>query len=119
MGKDDYTSTGGGLKLKGVKGGGIDKHKKKKKKPREPGLDSQNEKGNAGQDLVLELVTPKKEVDGEDEEAESGEAAKIEKQLTTMMEKREAESGSHSVKTEAERRHEEMRRKRVCVDDSL
>ena len=120
MGKDDYTSTGGGLKLKGVKGGGIDKHKKKKKKTRdtdEPDATRDVAKFatdlRSEEDRVNDSAGTEKPLDPAD--SESKQAAVMENELATAMAEREAKSGSQSIKTEAERRHEEMRRKRVST----
>ena len=83
---DEYAAaTGGTLKLKGVQGSKIDKKKKKKKKEEE-----------------ATPATPH----GAADVTESGTAADAES--------RDEHDGAANVgKTEAERRHEEMRRKRV------
>lgn len=115
MGKEDYTSTGGGLKLKGIRSGGIEKSKRKKKQQQQPRDISETSKS-----VVLSSETKKQErVEEGDEvylnDAEKVEARKIEDQLARQETERESGSGSGSVsgKTEAEKRHEEMRRKRV------
>lgn len=89
MPNSDYVSSGGGLKLKGVKDGGVKKSKKKKVK-----------KIDAGGDGDGSLVPQKVEkVDAEVSEEE------VAHPVTTTQ----------TAKTEAERKHEEMRRKRVSI----
>ena len=92
MAKDDYAvATGGSLKLKGVKDGKIEKKRKKKKRdqPTEAIDKDANPTSPVGQDQVSS-----DEVDGD--------------------EKEERESAATYVgKTETERRHGEMRRKRL------
>jgi len=99
MPSSDYTNAvGGGLKLKGAKDAGIKKHKKKKPKP----VVSEDKTAAA---------TEEPEVDGEsgalqkalaDEEKEGDELAVLERK-----------AAKDDGKTDAQRRHEEMRRKRV------
>jgi protein FAM32A len=97
MPTDDYTPiTRGSLKLKGVKDSKIDKKKKKKKKTEDSDSISKS----------AEVVASDK--DGEDALGAEGSA---EKPPTTH---------TGAGKTEAERRHEEMRRKRVrCAPSSV
>ena len=104
MGSGDYTAvTNGALKLKGVKGSRIDKPKKKKKRAKESTPTDQpkdtadgSDVEGAGKDLGNELEkTLKKALDEELADPEDG------------------ESTLGVGKTEAERRHEERRRKRV------
>lgn len=105
MGSDDYTAApiGGSLKLKGVKDAGISKHKKKRKRPK-----PENE------------TESKTKADGKSVGA--GNVAGVE---DTLEERALEVSGGEEKegledeapgrgKTEAERRHEEARRKRVC-----
>lgn len=115
MAKDDYlTSTpGGSLRLKGAKDAGVTKKKKKKKSkpPSSPnsGADQKPNKesedpGKADREL------------SEDSRIEEGTAAK-ERAANPAQEvdvEEEEVGGPHVYKTEAERRHEDMRRKRVC-----
>lgn len=101
---DEYSAISGGgkLKLKGskVKDGRIDKTKKKKKK-----ADSEG---------------PTAETRAKSTEAEPEKQEALERQLETVDNKLDAElsdSGEKRVvfKTEAERKHEEQRKKRVCT----
>lgn len=86
----DYTTAGGGLKLKG--GAGIDKKKKKKRpKPTE-----------GGEPISIEKRTPKPEDVQSPSRSLSPETA----------EQAIKESGGRK-KTEAEKRHEEYRRRRL------
>lgn len=87
MPNSDYVSSGGGLKLKGVKDAGIKKSKKKK--------DKNNSVTTTNESVASqEKNAPQGHID-EDDTAEIA----TEKQPTT--------------KTEAERKYDEMRRKRV------
>ncbi|RPA93615.1 DUF1754-domain-containing protein [Choiromyces venosus 120613-1] len=85
MGKEDYISTGGSLKLKGVKDGGI-KKKKKKKKPTTP--------------------DPTSEQESREDSAKATNADGLE-------EREEEPEDPYAGKTEAERRFEERKRKRM------
>jgi len=87
MGKEDYISTGGSLKLKGVKDSGI-KKKKKKKKPTtpDPTLEQKSREGSA--------------------KATSADG---------LEEREEEPEDPYAGKTETERRFEERKRKMVCV----
>jgi len=104
MPSSDYTTTGGGLKLKGAKNAGIDKKRKKKSKPATDSTttvsttttttgasDSRNEPKDAMHSALAE----------EDADLGSGQGGK--------------EAEFRVQKTEAERRHEELRRKRVLT----
>lgn len=98
----DYaTPVGGGLKLKGAKNAGIDKtkSKKKKKKIKAPSAaaQQQDEQGGGGRESPAEA---RDRAEKDDEDAEDGRRAAL------------VEGGSGG-KTEAERRHEEMRWKRL------
>lgn len=105
MGSDDYTAApiGGSLKLKGVKDAGISKHKKKRNRPKpenEFGSETKADGKSTGQGNVTGVErSPQERV----EEASGGE------------EKVDLEEDTPGQgKTEAERRHEQARRKRVC-----
>jgi protein FAM32A len=88
---DEYAAaTSGTLKLKGVQGSKIDKKKKKKRKKKE------------GEEEEAKPATPEATADV----TESGTAADAEG-------RHESDGAAYVGKTEAERRHEEMRRKRV------
>ncbi|KAK0276965.1 hypothetical protein LTR91_013839 [Friedmanniomyces endolithicus] len=94
MPSSDYSSAvGGGLKLKGAKDAGIKKKKKKKSKPAEPTNSKVEEKSSDDTALQNALA---------DEET-SLEASGVE---------REGETKQYG-KTEAQKRHDERRRKRL------
>jgi protein FAM32A len=94
MAGDDYTSAvGGGLKLKGSKPSGVTKKKKKKDKPK----DTDGSTAAALQKALADEERAAATENTGDVRGEDGE---------------EYEPGSG--KTEAERKYEEMRRKRVC-----
>jgi len=96
MPSSDYSSAiGGGLKLKGAKDAGIKKKKKKKSKPAEPTNSKVEEKSSDDTALQNALA---------DEET-SLEASGVE---------REGETKQYG-KTEAQKRHDERRRKRVRI----
>lgn len=122
MPHDDYTaSTGGSLKLKGVNPASkISKsHKKKRPKPPQPAESSDTTLGTAkqvekegGDEIVGERYLSKndgseqrenEEVDGKSLGEEDGREGKGEGVILRAV-----------GKTEAEKRHEERRRKRVC-----
>ncbi|RMZ74772.1 hypothetical protein DV737_g5761, partial [Chaetothyriales sp. CBS 132003] len=113
---DPYSIAGGGsgrLKLKGVKEGKIDKHSKKKKhkhrdKDQHPDLD----KDGAFHD---NSVVPKSLVgDQENEQGRDRDRAGLGGESSKSKGKDDsAESGPPLAKTEAERRYEEQRRKRL------
>ena len=90
MGGDLYTTAGGSLKLKGVAGSKVEKRKRKKKK--------------------VESEAPD---EGKADAASSREAQDDASALSAVEDVSpglDADSG----KTEAERRHEDLRRQRVC-----
>jgi protein FAM32A len=91
MPSSDYTSAGGGLKLKGAKPTGIEKKRKKKSSSKSTAAASKD-------------ATPVKDDTADPED-------------TTDLEQREKNKEESLVpddgKTEYERRHEETRRKRV------
>lgn len=95
MGTEDYATAGGTLKLKGVKDSKVEKKKKKKKSK----LDIE--------DREKQATSHKHE--GKEDKGHSGEA--------------DQEAMSEDVasvgKTEAERKHEEMRRQRVSGNKSF
>lgn len=103
MGKDDYSSTGGGLKLKGSKPLGVEK-KRKKKVPASTSTtlakDTLQEKSDTASSLQAALLEEHQTMSREDGKAED-EADPKRNELDEIH------------KTEAERRHEEMRRKRL------
>jgi protein FAM32A len=89
MGSDDYSSAiGGGLKLKGAKPAGINKKKKKNKSK-----DKVTEGASESKKSALQKALEDEEADVRAEDSEEGSMG--------------------DGKTEAERKHEEMRRKRV------
>lgn len=98
MGKDDYASSGGVLKLKGVKDSKISKKKRKRKnaetddlKPKELSeafTEGTTAAGNIPGDSALDTASTEQEVDNHE---------------------------VYAGKTETERRHEETKRKRVRI----
>lgn len=106
MGKDDYTATSGGaLKLKGAKPTGIDKKRKKKL-----------------QSATDSVVTKKTDTaiaaeEGDDEEKRKGNFAGVlgEEMDELRRDEGDGEEGDIGGKTEAQRRFEETRRKRVSL----
>jgi protein FAM32A len=98
MGSDDYSAAvGGGLKLKGSKPSGVTKKKKK---------DKDKSKSNVEADDPRAAALHKALADEE--------KASAEEQLDVGKEGEEEDYDAGSNKTEAERKYEEMRRKRVC-----
>ena len=96
MGGDEYAAAGGSLKLKGVKDSKVDKKRKKKKAKAQP----ENE--------TIDQTTT----------AEAGEEHPVRSREGSLGIRASGEVSTALIvgKTEAERRHEEMRRKRVCKD---
>jgi protein FAM32A len=94
MPSDDYTAaTGGGLRLKGVKDSRIDKKKKKKKEKKDAeAFKSVAKNEKAGERSLDKVLASEDEKEKEEESLPAG-----------------------AGKTEAEKRHEERRRKRVCL----
>ena len=89
----DYTTAGGGLKLKG---GGVDKKKKKKRpKPTETG-----ESSNTTSDIEKRISKP------EDVKSPG-------RSLSPATAEQSIKENGGRKKTEAEKRHEEYRRKRL------
>ncbi|TKA67555.1 hypothetical protein B0A49_02252 [Cryomyces minteri] len=107
MPSSDYTTTGGGLKLKGVSSAGIDK-KRKKKKPK-PAGDTPASK-STGSDADAKVA----DADG-DGVGDIQKALAAEDKSERGLQDKEAEksAGPGYGKTEAEIRHEERRRKRL------
>lgn len=106
MPSTDYTSTGGGLKLKGVKNAGIDKKRKKKKQP------SSSSSSTA-------VVTASKD-SNTNNDTDTANPSQTSEPLTTTTAKQDRQKVEDALippqsdgKTESERRHDEMRRKRV------
>lgn len=99
MAPDEYSTGGGGkLKLKGVSDGRVDKKKKKKaKKEKENGKDGATGE-QAGQ------------VQAQWQNSESGNTERA----VSREREHDDEAGPSAAKTEAERKYEEVRRKRVC-----
>ena len=104
---DDYTSAAGGsLKLKGVKDSKIDKKKKKKKKTQP---EDNPTKGSATSDL-----------NQDEDPTHSADSDSRRKMLGNALAEEDGENEGRPLgagKTEAERRHEERRRKRVSGND--
>lgn len=100
MAPDEYSSTGGGgkLKLKGgkVSDGRVEKRKKKKglKKEKE---DSSNQTRSQDQEV-----------------AERGPEGTDQEKTPAVEDERDEMPEGSAAKTEAERKYEEVRRKRVC-----
>ncbi|KAI5840440.1 hypothetical protein DFP73DRAFT_180833 [Morchella snyderi] len=102
MGKEDYVSTGGSLKLKGIKDGGI--KKKKSKKSRVKSKSEDRDDGNSEH----ALSNPGEEL--KDSKEEPGEG----RSRSGSAERDGPEKGDYYAgKTEAERRFEERKRKRM------
>ncbi|THY54882.1 hypothetical protein D6C98_04367 [Aureobasidium pullulans] len=97
MPSSEYTSAGGGLKLKGAKNAGIDKKRKKKSS-------SSKSTAVAAASSASKEATPSKDTATDPEN-------------TTDLEQREKNKEESLIpddgKTEYERRHEETRRKRL------
>lgn len=100
MPSSDYTNAvGGGLKLKGAKDAGVKKHKKKKLKPEAGSAkvpDTNQEQGGENSTALQKALADEEGDDG----VQQQELAKVDKD-------------TGAGKTEAQRRHEEIRRKRV------
>jgi len=97
MGTEDYTaSVGGSLKLKGVKDSKVTKHKSKKKnkKAKDEQTDNATEEAKPKEQALDRALAS-------EEEKEEGDDAQRQEEIRGVG------------KTEAERRHEERRRKRV------
>ncbi len=102
MAGDDYAVAAGSLKLKGVKGGKIEKKKKKK---------SKSKPSESDRPASAERINPPKS-------ATDAKASSADPELQTAKELSPGDQealGTYVGKTEAEIRHEEMRRKRVSL----
>jgi len=100
MPSSDYgNAVGGGLKLKGAKDAGVKKHKKKAKKPQAQETESTH-KQHSEDDSAVQTALAEEENDGDGSGA-----------LVKQRDVEEKEFG----KTEAQKKHEERRRKRVCL----
>lgn len=110
MPSDDYTTgaIGGGLKLKGSKPLGITKTKKKKKDKLKAAGESTDEVSSARDVTTL---------DGENGKGKGKKAEITDDIDAEELERLEGEAygGGGGGKTEAERKHEEMKWKRVCL----
>ena len=101
---DDYSFTGGGLKLKGAStGAGITKKKKKKKVP--PPTTSTSPPPPS----TTAATTLQKALKDEDAAKPDSEETEMSEEQLKSLDPRDA-----SGKTASERAHEEMRRRRVC-----
>lgn len=114
---DDYASAvGGGLKLKGAK---VTKPKKKKRRDKTD-LEKNLETGGDDDGSSTALVKHREESTGDDNENTSKSKSKSKKNSKDPEEDRDNDddddqgSGRVVQKTEAERRYEERKRKRVC-----
>lgn len=109
MAADEYTSAaGGGLRLKGVSGSKITKHKKKR--PKQP----ENEKRSSSANPDAKASEIDEQVQNDDgQEKGLEEESKI---VTDDAGDRDGpeDRSQQRGKTEAELRHEERRRRRVC-----
>lgn len=107
MPSDDYTSTPstGKLKIKGVKDSRITKKKKNKT--------SKDEKSPG--DIVEDNSVMLKKLEEEDREIRREEKKKKEKSEELRDDDAEDPEMGVRVKTEAERKYDEQRRKRVCL----
>ncbi|KAJ5561636.1 hypothetical protein N7535_003903 [Penicillium sp. DV-2018c] len=110
MAGDEYSIGGGKLKLKGskVSSGRVEKKKKKSKK-KEEGTQTQTETQGKESTPMTMTKTPDEERERERERDRDGEPSEI-----TVRVRSGSESESHMpAKTEAERKAEEIRRKRM------
>ena len=105
---EDYTTASkGALKIKGVQGSKVDKHKKKKKR----------EKKESEVAVPTDLQTTSRAGNTDDAVLDDEEANKqaLDKALASEDEKEvQEERPRDAEKTEAQRRFEERRRKMVC-----
>jgi len=99
MPKDDYTAVAGGrLKLKGVSDGRVDKKKKKKK---EKAKEKEKERDQSGSEAPTKTIT-----EGIPETNDKSEEPRSRSRSTS-------EAPLYAGKTEAERRFEERKRRRL------
>ena len=106
MPPSEYTSAGGGLKLKGAKPAGVDKKRKKSKKDKPSTSTSAASKSLDTLGSETKANTPAEE--GAQYDREKSRTVGVSREASGSV---EPEHGR--MKTEAERRHEEIRRKRV------
>jgi len=99
MPPSEYTSTGGGLKLKGAKSAGVDKKKKKSKKDKS----SSSEVARASESATPDVETKSS--------AAVAEASTLEREGSEGTGREATEAGK--MKTDAERHADEIRRRRV------
>lgn len=119
MAPGDYASAGSGkLKLKGVKDSKVDKKKKKKSNGK-----AKDETGGGNEDASFQdRSVMLKNLADEDERLEQDERKQV-----GIVDKEEVGPGAGGedfeerevVKTEAEKRYEEQRRKRVCSSTEI
>lgn len=111
---DDYSAVvSGGLKLKGVNSSSkVSKHKKKKLKPAQPMESEKNpdKSEDATDGASTEELRPKGEEAGDITKKDHGGEGSRERE----REEEATPPPQRAGKTEAELRHEERRRKRVC-----
>lgn len=107
MPSSDYTTTGGGLKLKGAKDASIDKKRKKKKATPSSATPHPDKAAPLDTNKDVALRKALEDEDGDAPESRSGGAKSTQVGGTST-----GDVLGHG-KTEAERRHEERRRKRV------
>jgi len=98
MPPSEYTSTGGGLKLKGAKSAGVDKKKKKSKKDKSSSTEIAKASASATPDV-------------ETKSGADAEASTLEREGSEDTGREGAESGK--MKTDAERHADEIRRRRA------
>lgn len=100
MGKEDYAaSSGGALKLKGAKNAGVDKNRKKKPKSK----------------AVEEAKDVEQGSDKNDSNGINGTSKALAEEDADLTAAGDNTAPYGAGKTEAERRHEEMRRRRVST----
>lgn len=107
MPSSEYTTTGGGLKLKGAKNAGVDKKKKKKKPSASADKPVEDAAETGPSSTKLDLQNALRDEDDEDEKA-----ATANEDIVTTQTPRDAPT---FAKTEAERKYDERRRKRVSI----
>ena len=110
----DYTSipSTGKLKLKGVKDSKVDKKKSKKKKARPEDDGDKEEADSKDNSVVLKSL---EEEDAAMTKEKHREVAVVDGKEVAPGSGVEDELEGERIKTEAEKRFEEQRRKRVCV----
>ncbi|OBT85456.1 hypothetical protein VE02_06161 [Pseudogymnoascus sp. 03VT05] len=111
MGGDDYSSAiGGGLKLKGSKPSGIKKKKSKSTKPSSSSTAAASTSSSTTLTKRASSTSPAPAPDSKETPTTSASAKDEEDALWRQVEERELEQ---DYKTPTEKRHEEMRRKRL------